>query len=209
GESAPLPAVAGLDAARALRYLGGQPALYRRVLRQFLQHYGSGAVDEARALLAAGGAAALAALVHALRGSAEPIGAGALAQSARALERALADGTSAQALAVAAEGVLDELQTLLEDIRQALALAPPAGPENHPAAEIEPGQLRELARLLGAGNYAAVARWRDLAPALRRRCPAAADEIEARLLAFDFEQARVLVERLERERVPEAELNPA
>ncbi|WP_051241731.1 PAS domain-containing protein [Azohydromonas australica] len=211
--AAPLPAIAGLDAARALRYLGGQPALYRRVLSQFLEHYGNGAVDEARARLAAGDTAALAALVHALRGSAQPIGAEALAQSARALERALADGTSAQALAVAAEGVLDELRALLEGIRQALAPAPApaAGPEAGlaaPAIAVEPGQLRELVRLLGAGNYAAVARWRDLAPALRLHHPAAADDIEARLLAFDFEEALALLEELVREDAPEATLTP-
>jgi hypothetical protein len=57
--------------------------------------------------------------------------------------------------------------------------------------------LEALTGLLREGDYAAVAAWRSLAPALRRLDPAAAAELDARLLDFDFEGAVEVVEKLQ------------
>ncbi|NML17994.1 PAS domain-containing protein [Azohydromonas caseinilytica] len=73
---------------------------------------------------------------------------------------------------------------------------PMAGPDN--AHTVGAAQLEQLARLLRAGDFRAVARWRELAPALRRTHAGAAAEIEARLTGFDFEGALARLEALER-----------
>jgi HPt (histidine-containing phosphotransfer) domain-containing protein len=190
----PLPEVPGLDVALALRYLGGQAGLYRRVLRQFLRHH-AGAPQRTRAALAAGDTDTLKTLVHGLWGTAEPIGAAGLAQRAQALDRALAAGASAQALVADVAALLEELQRLLDAIGQALT-AGPAEAEAGAATVDAPG-LEALTGLLREGDYAAVAAWRSLAPALRRLDPAAAAELDARLLDFDFEGAVEVVEKLQ------------
>jgi CheY-like chemotaxis protein/HPt (histidine-containing phosphotransfer) domain-containing protein len=197
GEIAPtLPAIAGLDAALALRYLGGQAPLYRRVLEQFLHHYGT-RLPAARHDLAAGDMAGLRTLAHVLWGSAEPIGAAALARRARALDRAVAEGASAPALASAGQALLDELEQLLGAIGQALELGRPAAAAAAPAQEAGAAPLSrpllsslgQLAEWLRQGDYRAVALWRELGPALRRCRGDVAADVDTRLLAFDFEGA--------------------
>ena len=211
-----VPAIPGLDASLALRYLGGQATLYRRVLEQFRHHYGT-RLPAARRALADGDMAGLKTLTHVLWGSAEPIGAASLARRARALDRALAEGASAQTLQATGQALLDELEHLLAAIGQALDLARPAA-----AAPADPAQdgaalapallqpLRQLAELLHLGEYRAVALWRELAPALRRsRAAAAAAEMETRLLGFDFEGSLAVLEALLADAEAAAEGGPA
>ncbi|WP_157118773.1 PAS domain-containing protein [Azohydromonas lata] len=197
-----VPAIPGLDASLALRYLGGQATLYRRVLEQFLHHYGA-RLPLARRALATGDMAGLKSLTHILWGSAEPIGAASLARRARALDRALAEGASAQTLHATGQALLDELEQLLSAIGQALDLARPgtaASAADGGAAEpVAPApallqSLRRLAELLRLGEYRAVAQWRELAPALRRSSVAVAAEMDSRLLDFDFEGALAVLE---------------
>lgn len=73
-----LPAIAGVDAALVIRQLGGNLAIYPRLLRQFALHCG-GMLPSLQGLPDQGDATALRHMAHSLRGAAGAIGAAALA----------------------------------------------------------------------------------------------------------------------------------
>jgi PAS domain S-box-containing protein len=112
----PWPHVDGMDAAVGLRLVGGQPAVYRRVLQRFVEHHGGDAAL-LREAAAQGRADDIARLCHVLKSVAGALGAQALAASAVRVE---AGEMPAPALA-------DQLQALVEALRRALGpVSPPA-----------------------------------------------------------------------------------
>ena len=107
----PLSALPRLDRLAGLHHTGGQPAIYRRVLQQFAQHYGDPA-DTRAPPGAPGDPAALQAQAHSLRGAAGTIGAQQLAALAKAAE------TAAPAdLGAAWQAMLQEVAVVMADIR--------------------------------------------------------------------------------------------
>ncbi|MBL8351809.1 MAG: response regulator [Burkholderiaceae bacterium] len=123
----PWAAVAGLDPAAGLRRVGGNAAIYRRLMARFAEHH---APDAARLRAAAHDPAAagqIARLCHDLRGVAATLGATALAGQAKSLEAALLARREAPeapaddaALADAMQALAASLDALVADIVQAL-----------------------------------------------------------------------------------------
>ena len=182
-----LPAIEGVDAAVAMRYLGGNAALYERVLRQFALHHGED-VGELGERLRREGTAAMRDLAHSLKGSSAAIGALRLPRSAAALEaRILAQRPEAE-IDAALAAMLADLDALVDAIREGLASG-----DTQPAPlddEAVHGEvLDHLETLLRDADYEALAQFRQLAPALRRRHRRRADEIDAALARFDYEGA--------------------
>jgi len=180
-------AVAGLDQKLALRYLGGRADLHRRVLRQFVQHYGVAWPDLERQLLH-GDAAASRDAAHSIKGASAAIGATRLPQLADALEAALAGARPAAEITAAARAMLGELAALVAGIERMLSgpdtAAAPRGTETDRAAALD-----HLDALLEAADFGAAAALRDTAAALREQFGADAQALEAHVDQFDYQSA--------------------
>ncbi|MEO5377407.1 MAG: response regulator [Magnetococcus sp. DMHC-6] len=82
----PLPVLAGIDVAKGIRHVGGNIALYRKVLRKFAQNQ-AGACQEMQLRLANGESKTLESISHSLKGVAATIGATKLAGLAEKIEK--------------------------------------------------------------------------------------------------------------------------
>lgn len=117
---APLLGVEGIDAVRGLAAVGGRPAVYRRLLRVFVEtHAGDG--ERLQHLVQRGDGAAAGALAHRLRGSAATLGLIAVETAAGALEGAIDDAVDATALPRLAQAVAETLGDALARLDAALA----------------------------------------------------------------------------------------
>jgi CheY-like chemotaxis protein len=187
---AALPALPGINLQAGLASMGGDPALYRRMLREF-QRDQAGFIAAFSACHAAGDAAGARLRAHTLRGTAGTIGALRLQAAATALEQACrrgdGQGDIAAALATAEAGLGEVLAGLAWAALDDPAPAPAGSATGGPASRAE---LDRLAALLADSDSAALA----LAEQLARQ--ARGTEEEARLHAvaeaaaeFDFELA--------------------
>ena len=122
----PWVGIAGLQPALGLRRVGGNPALYGRVLRTFAEHHRAD-VDRLRAAARQGDTAQIARLCHALKGVAGSLGADDLATQATRVEALLSGPANPQSPpAIVLPALTDAVQTLadqLEALVAALALA--------------------------------------------------------------------------------------
>jgi CheY-like chemotaxis protein len=115
----PLLGVDGIDAAAGLAAIGGRPAVYRRLLRVFVDtHAGDG--QRLLQQVQRGDAAAAAALAHRLRGSAATLGLIDVETAAAALEGAIDDAADPAALPLLAQAVVATLADALAHLQAAL-----------------------------------------------------------------------------------------
>jgi PAS domain S-box-containing protein len=186
-DAAPPAAAAGLDTAAALQRLGGRPDLYRRVLRQFAQHYGDALPGLEHEL--AGEAAAARQAAHSIKGAAAAVGATRLAHCAAEAESAALAERAADARADVAHAVVRELDAALDAIREHLD-GNATQPAPLPPDPVTDADLARLQSLLDAGDYEAVTLLRELAGPLRERFGAARTApLETALRAFDYDRA--------------------
>ncbi|MDP4302827.1 response regulator [Leptothrix discophora] len=142
--------VPGLDAAVGLRRSGGKKALYRSLLRKFVDSHAD-VEQRLQAALARGaqgqrdGLDEAQRIAHSLKGVAGNLGASAVQGLASELERRLSAGASAGQLEAALLPLGEALATLLDGLALQLPerLAPDA-----PAAPVDPQQLHEVVTLL-------------------------------------------------------------
>ena len=193
-EHAELPTVAGLDTANALRLMGGRIEVYRRVLRQFVQHYEKQLPDIA-AEVARGDQPALRATAHSIRGAAAAIGAMQLTQRANALEEAIVSGRPAVEVGEQGVEMLHGLESVLAGVRGAL-LGDATQPVPLDDTEVLPATLDRMERLLASADFDAVRVFRQHAVMLRRQYGEPAREIEAHLRRFDYERALAVLRNL-------------
>ena len=124
-----LPPIAGLDQQAGLATAGGHPALYRKLLRTFLETQTDFAADFAE-MATTGDHVGMTRLAHSLRGAAATLGAKPLAAAAGALEQACARRVSAderEPLLTRAQSLLAALLVSLgrHQAREALSDSPP------------------------------------------------------------------------------------
>jgi PAS domain S-box-containing protein len=193
-ESAELPAVAGLDAESALRLMGGRIDVYRRVLRQFMQHYGAH-LGDIEAVVRRGDHAALRSTAHSIKGASAAVGATGLTQQAGALESAIMAGQTTAEVSERSHAMLRSLEAMVAGIREAML-----GDETQPAplgdADVSTATLDRMERLLASADFDAVSVFRQHALVLRRQFGEPAREIEAHLRSFDYERALAALRRL-------------
>ena len=111
-----LPVIAGIDAALAIRQLGGNVAYFPRLLRQFALHY-SGLLPGLQDLAGQGDGNALRGAAHSVRGAAGAIGATALAQQAQGIETALAEGAALPSVVAGWQALVHTIEHLVLSIR--------------------------------------------------------------------------------------------
>jgi CheY-like chemotaxis protein/HPt (histidine-containing phosphotransfer) domain-containing protein len=161
-----LPEVEGLDAANALRRVGGNRKLYLSLLRQFVDKEADAPGRIANALNAQAMADAER-IAHSVKGVAASIGLMRLSTLAAALEAALKAGTGINGALSAFEG---ELARGMASLGEALAELPnvtSAGlTEESSGAELT-APVTELAALLAAGKGRAVDYLRDASDRIR------------------------------------------
>ena len=164
----PLPdKLDGIGIESGLARVGGNRALYRKLLLKLRQDY-AGAAAELRRLLAAGDRAAATRLAHSVKGVSGNLGADTLSRAASDLEHALRTepGSSPDALVLTFETRLGEAVSAIGSLEpsapsSAASVSPgsPAGPID--TAAVEP-RLRELTRLLDSDWIEAQERLEDL-----------------------------------------------
>ncbi|MCU7372423.1 PAS domain S-box protein [Paucibacter sp. O1-1] len=187
-----LTRIPGLDVVQGLRYTGGRPATYWRVLQQFAHHFRDG-MPALAAGIEVGAGDTLRRFAHSLKGAAAAVGAQQLSELAGRIEAG--DELPAAQMRPLVERASAALEALVQDLRAA-----PLMEETRPAELDEPApdpaRLAGLAALLAAGDFRAVERYRELASALRARHGARAHELGERIRAFDFETALQLLRGL-------------
>lgn len=143
-----LPTVEGLNTKRALVRLGGDTALYERILQAYLQH-----LDDTIAPLEQ----AIEAMdfppieheAHTLRGVSATVGAQDLAQLAGVLESA-AKAHDALKVMAAAPAVVEALKAMCTSLRQQMSAPTLTQDDGFREAWTVPGDLRELPRPVSA-----------------------------------------------------------
>ena len=121
--AAPVPEIAGLDRAQALRQLGGRAELLLRVLRQFVSQYRPRLAELERQLVEGDRMAARRA-AHSLKGAAGSVGAVELTHRLAAFESAVDSHRDAPEVAAAGRAVAASLGALIDAIARALPPAP-------------------------------------------------------------------------------------
>jgi two-component system sensor histidine kinase/response regulator len=191
----PLPVIDGLDSAAGLGRVGGNRALYLRLLRQFADEERSamsriagaeGRHDRATAERAA----------HTLKGVAANIGATAVAGAAAALEKAFRSDGPAEAIASARQQLAARLEPLLASLTVALeASSPPPGPDEGVPAPLEAGVAERLLSLLADSDPEAADLAEAHAPALKAALGAAWPSFEQQVRRYAFDDAHRLLSR--------------
>jgi CheY-like chemotaxis protein len=181
------PAIDGVDAADAFRRLGGDRALLLSVLRSLLKEFGDLAGENV-ALPVGDGAAALAARLHKLRGSAGLIGIDGVRQAAGAGEAALKAGDAGRA-----GQALRDLGTALRRLEasaQPHLNAANASLGTVDASPVDPEGLQLLIDALGRQDLAAMPWFDELGPSLRGALgPERFAALDGAIRALQFKQA--------------------
>jgi PAS domain S-box-containing protein len=186
-----MPVIAGLDAALALKHVGGRVAAYRRLLRQFALHY-SGGATELEVALALGTLPAVRQAAHSIKGASATLGALRLSTLAETLEVAAAAGCTAPEIAAAAAAMQHELAALVAGILGCLDFEDtmPAPLDAEPVSE---AALDRLEKLLEGADFDAVGALRQVGVGLRLEFGPRAREFEASLRLHDYERALKLL----------------
>jgi signal transduction histidine kinase/CheY-like chemotaxis protein/HPt (histidine-containing phosphotransfer) domain-containing protein len=176
----------GLDLAEGVKRVGGDRALYRRLLLQFREHSGN-AADEIRAALAAGDRAAVRSAVHTLKGVAGNLSATTLYQAAQKLEAVLRKGTEPAGAEV--EALTAEHARVMAGLAQ---LKAPTAAAGRPAADPAVVQrlIKNLDDRLSASDAAAVDALEAVKGALGDTEAGFIQEMERLIVSYDFEAAR-------------------
>ncbi|HUR41614.1 MAG TPA: transporter substrate-binding domain-containing protein [Verrucomicrobiae bacterium] len=176
----------GLDLSEGVKRMGGDRALYRRLLLQFRQH-SAGAANDVRVALAAGDRAAARSAVHTLKGVAGNLSAVELYKAAQKLETVLRQGTEP------AGAEVEALCTAHERVMSALAelKAPGVNGASHRAESSQLRQLIEvLDRRLSGADASSVEALEAVRGALGDTEQPFVQEMEKLIVAYEFDQAR-------------------
>ena len=169
-----LPDIPGIDRVLAARYLGPDPAFFRRLLVRFVgeQH---DAVERARHALDTGARDEATHTMHRLRGESGHLGAVDLMQLAERLELAIEQGAPMSALETDLKGLEQRLMDFIALSGPWIMAAEFASTEYVPTAmpevipDLDPERLAELRAALSENNSRARRIFTALEPALRSR----------------------------------------
>ena len=142
-----LPPIEGLDTRDGLSRVGGNRLLYQKLLRGFVELQGS-AIVEAGDAIASGDSPRAERLAHTLKGVAGNLGAKRVHAAAARLEQALRDRAPAAEVDAARRQAADALESLLTNLRAAVAGSDSEAPQPAAATPANPPQsLNAAARL--------------------------------------------------------------
>ncbi|CAA7615849.1 response regulator [Magnetospirillum sp. SS-4] len=183
-------ALPGIDTQAGLARVMGNAGLYRKLLLDFRQRYGGGALrmDEA---MRAGRWDEAAALAHTVKGVAGNIGAQALYECSRVLEMALKMEKRDEAIQ-AKEGFLAELSRVVDglgELETASAASSPAPASAATDAGLIADGLRQLAELLSRNDLGAMDKGQEVAAMLAGDDAAAFAGVKADIDGLNFDAA--------------------
>ncbi|MBS2034550.1 response regulator, partial [bacterium] len=188
-EEVGLPKVSGLDSSQGLRRVLGKKQLYLNMLRKFLSNQSSTLAELDKALQA-GDRASAERLVHTTRGVSGNIGASELQARAEVLEKRIASGASQEELRLPLADFRDALESLLNELREALPVeavangAPPPDPVR--VQEV----LSRLGQLLRSDDSEAADCLEENLDLLRQALePEVFNRLDQAIKQFDFEKA--------------------
>jgi PAS domain S-box-containing protein len=193
-----LARVPGLDSRRGTAALLGRTDKYLQLLAGFVARR-SEVATRLDCAAAAGDREALQHQAHALRGAAATLGADRLAAAAGALERAAAAAADVDTDAAALAALAAALQAEFAALAAALALlGDPPAPASAAALDDAAREaiVVELVQLLDRSDAAAVALVEQHAAALHASLGPHFEELASLVRRFDFETARIALERL-------------
>ena len=192
-----LPEIPGLNIESSLKRLGGNRAMYRKLLRDFASSQ-AGTLDKVRQALTEGRREDAQVLLHTLKGVAGNLGADVVYDKSHILESIVKDPDSAEF-----DAAVDELEEALQPFIEALSssLAAASKVEPAPNKTLDWGalynQLGDLEKLLDESDLDAVERLADIRAQLTKPpYSTLCDEVEKHLAKFDFSLARATLERL-------------
>ena len=196
-----LPAIKGLDASDGLVRVAGNKNLYLKLLRQFVASE-QDAPSRIRERMASQDRATAARMAHTVKGVAGNLGAKAVQSAAADLERALNEGSPAEALCDQLAGVLSPL---IAELRAALGepvavTAPPAS-----QAAVDPVKIREtvtrMSRYLSEFDPAAAdCLASDLSQFQALFDAATLAQFEQHVNNYSFAEAQALLDKAARDR---------
>ena len=190
------PVPSGIDTAAALSRLGGNRAMYHRLLARFCENQAD-AADKLQADQARRDTDAMLLRAHTLRGLAGNIGAGDLARIAGELEERLKQGSAANDPAIEAQlaSLKDALPAIVA-LASRLAAETPV-PANRPPDDLPGNALSELHRLLDNDDAAAVRYFEGVSSRLRQVFdPQLVDQLARQINQYDFDEAQETLEQM-------------
>ncbi len=182
-----LACIPGLDLGVGLASMRGNVGKYSRLLVLFAEGYHDHANQIFR-LLGAGEFDAIEPVVHSLRGASGMLGAVKLSETANALLAALESDAGAEDIGTLSASVAEELTCLVDGIRLHAIEQPPEHANTRPPARFAE-VLNRLEALLEQGDMAASYLAKDEAELLASVLGKSAAELQARIDAFDYENA--------------------
>lgn len=193
-------AMAGVDVDEAVQRLGGNRALYDRLIVGFVRDEAT-AAEKIESSLAAGQRDVAERIAHTLKGLAGGIGAGALAGAAAALEQGLRAGQPISALAPLVKRCQQGLARLLPVLGAALA-GSVGGASTAPPPRRDQGPARAPAEILGTLARHVAACDAETCEFLARHRPVIAGKLPGEALArlesaiarYEFEEARAILD---------------
>jgi len=186
-----------LDISEGLARLGGNPLLYLRLLRQFLEH--EAAPAQFAQALSEGDFVFAERLAHTIKGTAAGLGSRTVARAAARLEQALrAGGAEPEGLAPLLVELEGALKNLLQHLRSTL---PPSAVSCEAAVSLDPEQacqlVAEMSAYLVDYDVAAVELLERRPDEFRAMLGGSFESFEERVVAFDFAEALGLLRSVE------------
>jgi len=183
------PEISGLDTGNALRRMGGNATLYRKLLDEFVTQNRT-VVREIGAMLARGDEETARRTAHTLKGVSGNVGAVEVHEAARLVEKAIRDGAEHEELLARLE---QSLAVVLGEIEKGLAELPAGEEPPPPAGAADRGdlvsQLKEIRELAMVHDMDAEEHFAGVHGALQERCPEEAERLGACFAGLDFEEA--------------------
>jgi PAS domain S-box-containing protein len=188
-----LPQVEGLDTADGLRRVGGNLALYSKLLRQFVEGHAD-AAERVMESLGQGDRPVAERLAHTVKGVAGNLGAGRLQAAAGALEKAIREGVEAASVETLRGALADAMGALVAALGPALGTpAPEPAAPPPPTVAVDPAELKAAVerwgRLLEDCDAGAVDDLETQGDVLRALFGAAYPRFAKLVAAYEFDTA--------------------
>lgn len=186
-----LPDISGINTAVALRQLGNNMKLYMKLLDQFQKNYSETGRDIAAAI-ASNDMATAERSAHTVKGLAGSLGASALQETARELERLCRESADSALLSATLEAFSQTLQETIGAIRSYLensAASTPTAPAPQADTSRLVSQLAALAFHVQENDARALMLFDELRPAITAYDKSLANALAAALEQFDFSAA--------------------
>lgn len=196
------PMIDGIDAEGVVLRLGGDVAMFKKVLDAMLKEFGASSLRERASALAPETCVSWIELMHKLRGTAGLLGATEIHHVASEIETGLRGGLELAIIAERIEALCHAIEALQRNVdRHPEISGLPPGHEPEPAHEgqsvpMDEALMETLLSCLRQQDLAAMTHFKDIAPAMRANGQTwLAEQLQHAIDELDFSKALALLER--------------